>query len=202
MLLVTIIRVDSSQYLITIGTIFNGLRYKSLIVFNGSSFAHDAPLPGYEKNLVYLHDLLKRAGCFPILTSPRCLFAPRDRSDCRDRASDQGNNTFPSSYEERVNGKRPEHPFHLAIFRIEDALQFCAMKAEFTIGLLGSESRPVVLSPQATLPTLRSESGQWARRDSNKGGISRRNLTTAHCATQNRAHAVQIPVSSTPTLRV
>ncbi|OUT63548.1 MAG: hypothetical protein CBB70_13910 [Planctomycetaceae bacterium TMED10] len=49
MLLVTIIRVDSSQYLITIGTIFNGLRYKSFIVFNGSSFALDAPLPGYEK---------------------------------------------------------------------------------------------------------------------------------------------------------
>lgn len=65
-----------------------------------------------KKNLIYLHDLLKRGGCFPILTSPRCLFAPRDRSDCRDRASDQGNNTFPSSYEERVNGKRPEGPVH------------------------------------------------------------------------------------------
>jgi len=43
---------------------------------------------------------------------------------------------------------------------------------------------------------------QWAMRDSNKCYISQRNLTMAHCATQNTPHALQNPVSSTRAFRV
>ena len=88
-----------------------------------------------KKNLIYLHDLLKRAACFPILTSPRCLFAPRDRSDCRDRSSDQSNNTFSFSEEESVNGKRLKG-LCIGLFCDSRRGAGYAMKAEFTIATI------------------------------------------------------------------
>ena len=144
-----------------------------------------------KKNLIYLHDLLKRVACFPILTSLRCLFAPRDRSDCRDRSSDQSNNTFSFSEEESVNGRRLRG---LRIGLFCDSRRGAGLRNESGIHNRIAKIRKPTSSPVASRNTSDAAVREWAIQDSNKRNNSRRNLTMAHCATQNTTHAVQIPV--------